>query len=51
MISTLNGETYSKENIVKEIEKDTSVGKSFVSLDLNYLEYYLSTFPTAAFGG
>lgn len=50
MISTLNGETYSKEDIVQEIEKDSSVGKSFVSLDLNYLEYYLSTFPKASFG-
>jgi hypothetical protein len=49
MVSTLNGETYSKEDIVKEIEKGTSVGQSFVSLDLNYLEYYLSTFPKNAF--
>ena len=50
MVSTLNGEQYSKEAIVREIEQGTSVGNSFVSLDLNYLEYYLSTFPKEAFG-
>lgn len=50
MVSTLNGEQYSKEAIVREIEQETSVGNSFVSLDLNYLEYYLSTFPANAFG-
>ncbi|WP_339864915.1 DUF3892 domain-containing protein [uncultured Algoriphagus sp.] len=49
MVSTLNGETYSKEKIVQEIENGTPVGQSFVSLDLNYLEYYLSTFPENAF--
>jgi hypothetical protein len=49
MVSTLNGETYSKESIVSEIEQGSSVGKNFVSLDLNYLEYYLSTFPKEAF--
>ncbi|MEP0711817.1 hypothetical protein [Algoriphagus sp.] len=50
MVSTLNGEHYSKENIVKEIELGSAVGQSFMSLDLNYLEYYLSTFPENAFG-
>ncbi|WP_111669978.1 hypothetical protein [Algoriphagus litoralis] len=49
MVSTLNGETYTKEDIVKEIENETTVGQGFVSLDLNYLEYYLSTFPKNAF--
>lgn len=49
MVSSLNGETYSKEDIVKEIEKETSVGQNFLSLDLNYLEYYLSTFPMKVF--
>jgi hypothetical protein len=49
MVSTLNGEAYTKEDIVKEIENETAVGQSFVSLDLNYLEYYLSTFPKKVF--
>lgn len=49
MVSTLNGEMYSTEKIVQEIENDTPVGQSFVSLDLNYLEFYLSTFPKNAF--
>ncbi len=49
MISSLNGETYSKQDIVNEIEKETSIGQNFLSLDLNYLEYYLSTFPKSVF--
>ncbi|WPR77145.1 hypothetical protein [Algoriphagus sp. NG3] len=48
-VSTLNGESYSKEAIVEQIKKKTSVGENFLSLDLNYLEYYLSTFPSEAF--
>lgn len=49
LVSTLNGQMYSKEDIVKEIENESSVGDSFISLDLNYLEYYLSTFPKNSF--
>jgi len=50
LVSTLNGERYSKEKIVNEIEQGTSVGESFLSIDLNYLDYYLNTFPENAFG-
>lgn len=50
MVSTLNGEMYSRDKIVIEIENDTAVGQSFLSLDLNYLEYFLSTFPKNVFG-
>ncbi len=49
LLSTLNGESYTKDKIVQEIERGTQVGDNFVSLDLNYLEYYLSTFPAKAF--
>lgn len=51
LVSTLNGEEYSKENIVNEIENGTPVGENFVALDLNYLEYFLGTFPKEAFSG
>ncbi|GMQ27555.1 hypothetical protein [Algoriphagus confluentis] len=49
MVSSLNGETYSKQDIVSQIEKQTPVGQSFLLLDLNYLEYFLSTFPKSVF--
>jgi len=49
LLSTLNDQTYSKEEISKEIEQGSSVGENFVSLDLNYQDYYLSTFPEEVF--
>ncbi|MBD8083335.1 hypothetical protein [Chryseobacterium caseinilyticum] len=50
MISTLNGEMYSKADIIDEIKRNTSVGQNFFNLDFNYLEYYVSTFPEEVFG-
>ncbi|WP_146613688.1 hypothetical protein [Algoriphagus yeomjeoni] len=49
LVSTLNGESYTKDKIVQEIKQGTPIGENFVGLDLNYLEYYLSTFPEVAF--
>jgi hypothetical protein len=49
LVSTLNGETYSKNKIVMEITQGTAIGMNFLSLDLNYLEYFLSTFPEKVF--
>lgn len=49
VISTLNGENYSKKDVITEIQKGTPIGESFFNLDINYLEYFLSTFPKEAF--
>jgi hypothetical protein len=49
LISTLNGESYSRKQIIEEIENDTPVGTSFADLDMNYLMFYLEDFPREAF--
>lgn len=49
IISTLNGEDYTIKDIVTEIEKETAIGLNFLNLDINYLLYYLSTFPKKVF--
>ncbi|HTN46213.1 MAG TPA: hypothetical protein VL098_07675 [Flavipsychrobacter sp.] len=50
VISTLNGEAYTRKQIIEEIENDTPVGTGFADLDMNYLMFYLEDFPKEAFG-
>ncbi len=46
---TLNGEVFSNEQLADEIKKQSKIGKQIFDTDINYLNYFLSTFPDEAF--
>lgn len=45
----LNGQKYTNEQIVAEMQNNTKIGKQLVEADINYLKYYLSSFPEQCF--
>lgn len=47
--TTLNGESYSNEQLADEMRRQTKFGKQMFEADINYLKFYLSQFPPEAF--
>lgn len=48
-IVTLNGQVFTNEQAALEIQSGTKIGKQLFRADIEYLKYYLSTFPKECF--
>ena len=48
-ITTLNGETVTREQAAEEIKKQSKIGKQLYEMDIQYLDFYLSQFPEKCF--
>ncbi len=46
---TLNGQSFTKEQLVKEMRSQTKIGRQMFDADINYLKFYLSQFPKECF--
>lgn len=49
LTSFLNGKSYTIDEIINEINQETSIGKSFENMEKNYLTYLLASFPKTVF--
>lgn len=49
LTSFIDGKNYSINEIINEINNASKVGNAFKTMELNYLNYYLSTFPKSIF--
>jgi hypothetical protein len=47
--TVLTGETYTNEQVAKEMRAQTKFGKQMFEADIDYLKFYLSQFPREAF--
>lgn len=45
MVTVLQDKEYTNSDRIREMEGNTEVGKKLISMDINYLKYYLSHFP------
>jgi len=47
--AVLNGQTYTNEQVAAEMQAKSKFGQQMFETDINYLNFYLSQFPRAAF--
>jgi hypothetical protein len=47
--AVLGPHTYTNEQVAEEMRNQTKLGKQLLEADLNYLKFYLSSFPREAF--
>ena len=47
--TTLNGRSYSNEQLAEEMRSKSKFGQQMLETDVNYLKFYLSQFPPEAF--
>ena len=45
----LTGQAYTKKQLADEIMNQTTIGKQMFEIDIEYLKFYLSQFPTECF--
>jgi len=48
-IVTLGGRHFTREQLIQEIKSKSKIGKQIFDADVNYLKFYLSSFPPESF--
>jgi len=46
---TLNGQSFTKEQLAREMESNTKIGRQIFEAEINYLKFYLPQFPKECF--
>ncbi len=45
----LNGQQFTREELAQEIQQQSKIGRQIFEADINYLKFYLATFPKECF--